>query len=142
MLFRSVQFSIPLLSHKGLLTQQSFFHTPPPQKSHTDCTDNTDNSISQIVRENLYRQKSVEIRRKSHIPSVEIREKLYRRQKSAKSVSNNHTAEKKLWKSVENHTSNPWKSVLNSPTPQSTKIHLHIRKNFRNFAHGKHLVTI
>ena len=54
----------------------------------------------------------------------------------------NFTAAKNLWKSVENHTSNPWKSVLNSPTPQPTKIHLHIRKNFRNFAHGKHLVTI
>lgn len=89
-----------------------------------------------------------------------VSDKTDRRQKSAKSVKSvsdkltaaknpwksvlNFTAaaEKKLWKSVENHTSHPWKSVLNSPTPQPTKIHLHIRKNFRNFAHGKHLVTI
>ena len=62
--------------------------------------------------------------------------------KSAKSVSDKLTVAKNLWKSVENHTSHPWKSVLKSPTPQPTKIHLHIRKNFRNFALGKHLVTI
>ena len=61
-------------------------------KPHTDCTDSTDNSISQIIREILYRKKSA---------------------KSVKSVSDKLTAAKNLWKSVENHTSHPWKSVLN-----------------------------
>ena len=81
-------------------------HTSHPWKSVLNFTaKKSAKSVKSVSdKPTAAKNKSVEIRRKSHIQSVEIR--------------------------------------VRPPTPQPMKIHLHIRKNFRNFALGKHLVTI
>ena len=47
-------------------------------------------SVKSVCARTDRREKSVEIRRKSHIPSVEIRVKLYRRQKSVEIRRKSH----------------------------------------------------